>query len=85
MFKELFEAKQFYIEFDYKNKHYKFKIHNSIGRYCFSDWNDYNTKAPEEFQKTLGGSNMSEYCAEPQGFKDTLRKRGALNVEITKL
>ena len=67
------------LEFDFKCKHYKFKVHMSLGRYCFSSQ---EKVLPKALSKTKSNTEMFDYCAKPQRFKDAFRSRGCKNVEI---
>ena len=80
---EINDEKSAHLEFDFKGKHYKFKVHYSIGRICFSDWKDYEKRAPKNMLKTKADTPFSEYCATPQRMADSLKERGAKNVEVT--
>ena len=70
------------LKFKFENKNYKFNLHMSAGRYCFTDKKEFGKNAPEEFLKTATGTNTSEFCTSPQSLKDFFRKRGATDVKI---
>jgi len=77
------DEKRIFLNFRFENKNYKFEVEDILGRYHFSDKNEYKEKAPSEFLYTMSGTDMCEHSAKSMEFKKVFRRRGAENVSFT--